>query len=86
MSVRLHFLRHGQTPNSRDNVFCGSGLDPELTADGVGMALAFAQAYGDRAWKAIYSGPLRRTMSTATTIAQRTTLPVTVRDGLVEIA
>lgn len=86
MTVRLHFLRHGQTPSSRDNVFCGSGLDPELTADGVAMAAAFASTYRDRPWRAIYSSPLRRTLTTATTIAQGTTLPVTVRAGLVEIA
>ncbi|MEO7521202.1 MAG: histidine phosphatase family protein [Gemmatimonas sp.] len=86
MSVRLHFLRHGQTPSSRDNVFCGAGLDPELTPDGVEMASAFASTYRDRTWKAIYSGPLRRTLSTAVTIAHATTIPVTVRAGLVEIA
>ena len=42
--VRLHFLRHGQTPHSRDDRFCGAATDPDLTAEGREMATAFARA------------------------------------------
>ena len=45
LSLTLYFLRHGQTSCSRDNVFCGSGLDPELTAEGQAMAESFADSY-----------------------------------------
>lgn len=45
MGLILYFLRHGQTALSREDVFCGSGLDPELTAEGMEMAHAFAKAY-----------------------------------------
>ena len=38
MSLKLTFLRHGQTSSSRDNVFCGSGLNPDLTDEGAQMA------------------------------------------------
>ncbi len=38
MSLMLYFLRHGQTILSREDVFCGSGSDPELTEDGLAMA------------------------------------------------
>ena len=85
MGVRLHLLRHGQTPSSRDNVFCGSGIDPELTPDGLKMAAAFASAYAATEWKAIYSSPLRRAAATAQTIADHTGVAYSTRDGLAEI-
>ena len=31
MSLTLYLLRHGQTELSREDNFCGAGLDPELT-------------------------------------------------------
>ena len=65
MSLILWFLRHGQTALSREDVFCGSGLDPELTPDGMEMAHAFAKAYRKTEWNAVYSSSLRRTITTA---------------------
>jgi len=65
MSLTLHFLRHGQTQLSRENRFCGSGLDPELTSDGQAMAEAFAAAHRNAEWSAIYTSSLRRTIATA---------------------
>jgi len=70
---------------SRDNVFCGSGLNPELTPDGIEMAEAFASAYQSKPWKAIYSSPLRRTIMTATPLCERAGKTVEVRDDLKEI-
>ena len=51
MSIIVHLLRHGQTEFSRDDSFCGSGLDPELTAEGLEMAQAFAVAYRNNAYR-----------------------------------
>ncbi len=65
MSLTLYFLRHGQTEFSRQNRFCGSGLDPALTPDGEAMADAFATAYRSNDWQAIYTSSLRRTIATA---------------------
>jgi probable phosphoglycerate mutase len=65
MSLSLHFLRHGQTTLSRDDAFCGSGLDPELTPEGLEMAEAFAAAYRKKEWIAIFTSSLRRTITTA---------------------
>jgi len=65
MSLTLYFLRHGQTTLSREDNFCGSGLDPELTPEGLQMAHAFAAAYKDQRWTAIFSSSLRRTITTA---------------------
>lgn len=85
MPLRLHLLRHGQTPTSRDNVFCGANLDPELTADGVAMARAFADAHGETQWKRIFAGPLQRTQVTARIIAERAGVPFETRSGITEI-
>ncbi|MBC8031212.1 MAG: histidine phosphatase family protein [Pyrinomonadaceae bacterium] len=65
MSLTIYFLRHGQTQYSRENKFCGSGLDPELTPDGQAMAQAFSETYRGTAWQTIYTSSLRRTIATA---------------------
>ncbi len=85
MTLRLHLLRHGQTALSRENVFCGRGLDPALTAEGRRMAQAFADVYGSMAWSAIYSSGLTRARETAAPLAERTGGAVQIRDGLAEI-
>lgn len=85
MSLTLYLLRHGQTSFSRDNVFCGSGLDPELTPAGLEMAQAFALAYRSTSWSAVYSSPLRRTVTTAQPLCKAIALEMELRDGLKEI-
>ena len=65
MSLKLYLLRHGQTALSREDVFCGSGLDPELTEEGLEMAQAFADAYRANSWAAIFTSQLRRTITSA---------------------
>ena len=89
MSLRLYLLRHGQTAASRENVFCGRGLDLELTPEGVEMAAAFAATYRATPWQAVYAGPLRRTQATARVIVDAwrdvRDLPVRVDDGLAEL-
>ena len=71
MSLTLYLLRHGQTELSRDDTFCGSGLDPNLTSDGHKMAQAFADAYSSTAWQAVYTSSLQRTISTAQPLCER---------------
>jgi len=85
LSLILHLLRHGQTPFSRDNVFCGAGLDPELTPDGQAMANAFATAYKSAPWSAVYASPLRRTVATARPLCDALGLKMELRDDLKEI-
>lgn len=85
MTLTLYFLRHGQTADSRENVFCGAGRDPALTADGLAMVRAFAAAYRATPWTAIYAGPLARTRQSADVIAAVVGRPVEQRDGLEEI-
>lgn len=83
--LRLHLLRHGQTAMSRANVFCGRGLDPVLTPEGLAMASAFAVAYRALPWSAIYASPLQRARATAEPLARALGLPVHVRDDLAEL-
>lgn len=86
MYLTLYLLRHGQTTLSRDDSFCGSGLDPELTPEGLQMAQAFAAAYRSKSWSAIYSSNLQRTISTARPICDDLGINPNVEDGLQEIA
>lgn len=85
MSLSLYFLRHGQTELSRDDSFCGSGLDPELTPEGLRMAAAFRDAYRATSWRAIYSSNLRRTITTAQPLCDAVESSLQVRADLNEI-
>jgi broad specificity phosphatase PhoE len=85
MSLTLYFLRHGQTPFSRDNVFCGSGLDPDLTQEGVEMANAFAATYRSLRWNTVYASPMQRTVMTAQPICIALGITMELRDDLKEI-
>lgn len=86
MSLTLYLLRHGQTELSRADVFCGSGLDPELTLEGLQMAEAFATAYNSKGWRAIYSSSLRRAITTAQPLCDDLGVTPQVRADLNEIA
>lgn len=86
MSLTLYLLRHGQTELSREDNFCGSGLDPELTQQGLEMAQAFAAAYGATEWRAIYSSNLRRSVVTAQVLSDALEMNIEVRTDLREIA
>ena len=86
MPLSLYLLRHGQTPLSRKDVFCGSGLDPELTDDGVQMAQAFADVYRTNSWAAIFTSKLRRTISTAAPLSNALGIKPAICAGLNEIA
>ena len=85
MSLKLYLLRHGQTDLSREDSFCGSGLDPELTAEGLEMAQAFAAAYRAKSWRAIYSSSLRRAIASAQPLCDALAMSLQVRADLNEI-
>lgn len=84
-TLRIHFLRHGQTAQSKANMFCGSGLNPDLTPDGLEMAECVARAHAKTPFKTIYSSPLIRTVSTAKTVAASHRLEPKLIDDLREI-
>ena len=86
MSLTIYFLRHGQTALSREDNFCGSGLDPELTTEGLQMAEAFATAYRATPWQGIYCSALQRGIATARPICDALGIAMQVRADLNEIA
>ncbi len=86
MSLSLYFLRHGQTALSREDGFCGSGSDPELTQQGLEMAHAFTAAYRAKSWNAIHSSSLRRGIATAQPLCDALGMKMQVRTDLNEIA
>ncbi len=86
MNLILYLLRHGQTALSREDVFCGSGLDPELTPEGMEMSQAFARAYREVEWRTVYSSSLRRSITTAQPFCDAVGINLQVRAELNEIA
>jgi len=86
MSLKLFFLRHGQTAHSRANSFCGSGLDPILTPDGVEMAQDFAAAWAQTRWQAIFCSSLQRAQMTAAPLCAKLNIQPELRPELMEIA
>lgn len=84
MSLTLYFLRHGETTYSQKGGYCGI-LDPNLTPAGEKMAEAFAKAYKDISWSAIYVSPMKRTITTAKPLCDVVGLPMQIRDGLKEM-
>lgn len=85
MSLKLYFLRHGETTASQTGTFCGR-LDIDLTPAGKLMAEDFAEAYQSLPWTAIYCSPLRRTVETVKPLCDRIQLDMHLREGLKEIA
>lgn len=86
MSATIYFLRHGETTFSRDNMFCGSGVDAALTDNGKEMAQAFCAYYQNYNWSAIYSSPLQRARDTALPISNIKKMGLTISDSLREIS
>lgn len=84
MSLKLHFLRHGETVYSQTGGYCGE-TDPELTPAGSLMAEAFAKAHQTTTWQAIYVSPKQRTIATAKPLCDAIGLEMQIRDGLREI-
>ena len=84
MSLKLYLLRHGETAYSRTGGYCGE-LDPELTANGEKMAIAFGDAYKAIAWDAVFVSPMRRTIATATPLCKAIGMEMQFRDGLKEL-
>jgi broad specificity phosphatase PhoE len=84
MSLKLYFLRHGETVYSRTGGYCGD-LDAELTPEGMQMAKAFADTYHSLPWSAVYVSPMKRTIATAKPLCDALGIEMQLRDGLKEI-
>ncbi|MDY7006215.1 MAG: histidine phosphatase family protein [Cyanobacteriota bacterium] len=85
MSLKLYFIRHGETTYSKTGGYCGI-LDPELTPEGLEMAEQFAKTHSSLNWTAAYVSPKKRTIATAKPLCEAVGLEMQIRDGLKEIA
>ena len=84
MSLRIYFVRHGETTYSQTGGFCGA-IDPELTPEGSQMAEQFAATYAKLPWEAVYVSPMKRTIATAKPLCDAVGMEMQLHDGLREI-
>ncbi|EGK85326.1 histidine phosphatase family protein [Microcoleus vaginatus PCC 9802] len=84
MSLRIYFVRHGETTYSQTGGFCGA-IDPELTPAGSQMAEQFAATYAKVPWEAVYVSPMKRTIATAKPLCDAVGIEMQLHDGLREI-
>lgn len=84
MSLKLYFLRHGETTYSQKGSYCGI-IDAPLTDAGEAMARAFAEAYQSLPWDAAFVSPMSRTIATAKPLCEAANLEMQLRDGLKEL-
>jgi probable phosphoglycerate mutase len=82
--LTLHLIRHGDTAQSSDGVFCGD-LDPPLTPKGVAQAGKIAVLTKTLKLIAIYGSPKTRARMTAQPTIDATGIQATFDDGLREI-
>lgn len=85
MSLKLYFLRHGETTYSQAGGYCGD-LDIDLTPAGEAMAQAFADSYAALPWEAVYVSPMKRTIATAQPICTAIGQAMQLREGLRELS
>jgi broad specificity phosphatase PhoE len=84
MSLKIYFLRHGETIYSKNGGYCGE-LDPELTPEGLKMAEIFAEAYSSVSWQGIFVSPMKRTIATAKPLCEAVGMAMQLRDELKEL-
>jgi len=84
VSLKIYFLRHGETSYSTTGAYCGE-VDAELTPEGAQMARGFAETHRSIPWTAVYVSPMKRTIATAKPLCDALGLEMQLRDGLKEI-
>jgi broad specificity phosphatase PhoE/ribonuclease HI len=84
--TELIFLRHGETPQTAEKRFSGSGGDdPGLSETGQAQAVAAAEYLARHSGiDAIVTSPMRRTRETAAVVAEKLGLDTVVEKGWVE--
>ncbi len=83
-ATRLFLVRHGATQLSAEDRFAGA-VDVELSDEGQFQAGRLAERLADDQVAAVYCSPMKRTVHTASILAQPHNLPLLQRDGLREI-
>jgi broad specificity phosphatase PhoE len=83
--LTIHLVRHGDTAQAQDGIFCGD-LDPPLTEHGHAQAELVARAALALGPSALYCSPKLRARQTAEPIARACRLEPEIESGLREIA
>ncbi|HQN44256.1 MAG TPA: histidine phosphatase family protein, partial [Anaerolineaceae bacterium] len=83
-TTRLYLIRHGATRLSAEDRFSG-GTEVDLSDEGRWQAACLSKRLADDPIVAFYCSPMRRTVETATIIAQPFHLIPEQREGLREI-
>ena len=83
--MRLIIVRHAQTDWNKNRLVQGGGVDSELNETGLKQAQRLGLALQSEMLVAVYAGPLRRTLATAASIAQKHNLEVISEPDLKEI-
>lgn len=78
------FLRHGQIAEEFRKVFYGQ-LDVPLSDEGIRKSREVVEKLANYPFKAIYSSPLERALYPAKLLAEKTGIPLIVKDELKEI-
>ena len=84
MTTRIYLIRHGATILSAEDRFAGA-TDVDLSEEGRRQAEALALRLSDDRITAVYCSPMKRTVETATIIAQPQSLTPILCEGLREI-
>ena len=84
MTTRIYLIRHGSTTLSAEDRFSG-GTEVDLSDEGRWQVSCLAKRLVDDHITAIYCSPMRRTIQTASIIAEPVHLTPITRDGLREI-
>ena len=79
----FYFLRHGETPESRDGILQGQS-ETQLTAVGREMAETAGHRLSEIPLGSIYASPLKRAWRTASIISVLTGVPAYPLPGLME--
>lgn len=83
--MRLHLVRHGQTPSNLISALDTAAPGAPLTAEGRRQAEAVGQVLAAEPLDAVYASTLDRARATAAEIARPHGLEVQVREGLREV-
>lgn len=83
--MRLHLVRHGQTPSNLISALDTAAPGAPLTAEGERQARAVGEVLAAEPLDAVYASSLDRARATAAEVARPHGLEVQVRDGLREV-
>ena len=82
--TKVYFIRHAEAQGNVEEFFQGR-TDCEISEKGKLQLEFLAKRFETIDYDAIYSSPLKRAMATANAVNRRLKLPITERDGLIEI-